>query len=202
MTKKYAWIILLLLTATLLAACSGNPPATPAAPASSTSTKPAAQSNPPTAAPANPSAGYPAQGGAATQPPAGAEGYPAQGSPTAQPPAAAGGYPAQGQGLAFTLPGGASKAVTLDNLIALATVNVNISGKDQPLRKLSDALSLAGAANYTKVTVTGQSGTLALTKDQVAQAYLDIQGNGAMRVVVQGIDPTQWPNGVTTIQVQ
>ncbi len=195
MKNKLIWIVLLLMATVILAGCSGSPATTQptAAPAAATSAAAAGYPSPKpgdTSAPAAPVPQAPT-------------GYPAAGQPAATQPVAqpAGAYPAQGQTLAFNLPGGANKPVSLDALKSLATVSVNADGKDQPMRKLSDALNMVGAATYTKVTATGQSGSLSLTKDQVANAYLDIQADGKIRLVVTGVDPAQWPLGVTAITV-
>ncbi len=189
MKQKLIWIVFLLMAIVILAGCSGSPATT------QPTTAPAAATS---------ASGYPGPqpgGSGAPTGPAGqpSTGYPAAGQPA---PAGTGAYPAQGQTLVFNLPGGANKPVGLNALMSLATVSVNADGKDQPMRKLSDALNMVGATTFTKVTATGQSGTLTLTKDQVAKAYLDIQADGKIRLVVTGVDPVQWPLGVTAITVE
>ena len=101
-----------------------------------------------------------------------------------------------------TLAGGANQVMTLDILTSLATVNVNLEGKDQPYRKLGDVITKAGAAGFKTVVVTGQSGTLPLNPDQVGQAYLDVQADGNIRLLVQGLPPAQWMTNVNGIIVQ
>jgi hypothetical protein len=200
MKRIITGIVSLLMATMLLAGCSNNPTPTQAAPgASATQAAPASPATPTTV-------GYPGagqQGGTSANP---VGGYPAAGQGAAATSPAnqnlAGAYPAGNQTLMFNLPGGITQPVTADGLNALPTATVNIEGKDQSLRSLADALKMVGADTYTKVTINGQNGSLTITKDQVAQAYLDIQADGKIRLLVQGADPAQWPVGVTTIKVE
>jgi hypothetical protein len=200
MKNVYQWAIFLLITMVILVGCSGNATATQSAGSNPPSAQPNSQSIAATNQPYP--AGKPgAQGQPAAATPAG---YPAAGQ-AAQPQAAQNpqsGYPAQGGALVITLPGGGSQPISPDTLKSLPASNVNIAGKDQSLRKLGDMLNMVGASNYTKVTATGKSGSLTITKDQAAQAYIDLQADGTVRLLVQGVDQAQWPAGVTAIQVQ
>ena len=101
-----------------------------------------------------------------------------------------------------TLVGGATQTLSLDIIKSLATVNVNLEGKDQPYRKLGDALNKAGATGFKTVTVAGQNGTLQLNPDQVGQAYLDVQADGSVRLLVQGLPAAQWPVKISAITLQ
>ena len=191
--KLFLWLGVVLM----IAACNSAPTATQPAPAPTIGATVGATQ------PANYPAPAPNQSVPTMAVDSQPNGYPAPAQNTQAPQIALqAGYPAQGAGLTVTLVGGASQVLTLDVLKSLATVNVNLEGKDQPYRKLGDVLVKAGATGFKTVNVTGQNGLLPLNPDQVGQAYLDIQADGKIRVLVQGIPQAQWPTSVTSITVQ
>jgi hypothetical protein len=172
-------IIVLMISAFLLSACGGSP-------------QPTAVSQPPTAAT---QAGYPAPVKQATP-----AGYPAAGQP-GQPDTSAA-YPPDGIILQVVKADGKVAPIDFRGLSALAKEKVTLENKSENVSKLSDALGLGGVTSYTKVTVTASNGSLELTKDQVAQAYLDVPANGIIRLLVQGIPQNKWLTGVSGIKVQ
>jgi hypothetical protein len=127
-------------------------------------------------------------------------GYPAAGQ-TVQPDASAG-YPADGIVLQVVNADGKVISIDLKGLTALAKQNVTLENKQENVRKLSDALTLAGVTTVNKATVTGSNGQLVLTKDQVAQAYFDFAVNGKIRLLVQGVPQDKWLDGVNEIKVE
>jgi PBP1b-binding outer membrane lipoprotein LpoB len=176
--------IALLVGMLFLTACSGstNPPQATKAPAAATP----------------PPAGYPAPD--KQNPPAG---YPAAGQ-TSQPnqPNAAAAYPPDGIILQIVKADGKVVPIEFKGLSALAKQQVTLDNKPQNVSKLTDALSLGGITAFNKVTVMAASGSLALTKDQVAQAYLDVQANGNVRLLVQGVPADKWLTGVNGLKVE
>lgn len=136
--------------------------------------------------------GYPAPVQQSTQ-----AGYPAAGQPDAS-----AGYPADGIVLQVVKADG--KVISLDfkGLTALAKQNVTLENKQENVRKLSDALTLAGVTSLNQAIVTGSNGQLTITKDQVAQAYLDVAANGMIRLLVQGVPQDKWLTGVAGIKVE
>ncbi len=197
MNKGILTLFLLLMVATILAACGSAPTATQPAPAP-TAGATTGNTQPTNYPPPAPNLPAPTTAGG-TQP----GGYPAPDqstqAPQLGPPA---GYPVPGGGVIVTLAGGANQVLTLDILKSLATVNVNLEGKDQPYRKLGDVLTKSGAAGFKAVVVTSQSGSLPLNPDQVGQAYLDVQADGNIRLLVQGLPQTLWLTNVNGITVQ
>ena len=127
-------------------------------------------------------------------------GYPAASQPD-QPNAAAA-YPADGIVLQVVKADGQVVSLDFKGLAALAKQNVTLDNKQVNVSKLSDTLSLAGISAPNKVTLTGTSGQLELSKDQVAQAYLDVTANGTIRLLVQGVPPDKWLTGVSGIKVE
>jgi hypothetical protein len=111
------------------------------------------------------------------------------------------GYPAVGS-LQVIKSNGNISALTLDALKALPLTKVTLDGKEENVRKLADALNLANITAFSKVTVTSPSGTLALTKDQVTQAYLDVADNGSIRLMVQEISKDRWPTAVISLKIE
>lgn len=189
MNTAYRWLFIVILAPLVLTACNSTPSSTP-----------------PTSAPnltATPVANYPApQSGEKTATPATqATGYPAPlPMPTSQT-APETGYPATGI-LQVIKSNGSISLLTPDTLKALKTTKVTLEGKEENVRKLTDALDLAGIATFSKVTVTSPSGTLALTKDQVSQAYLDVTNDGSVRLMVQGISKDRWPTAIISLKIE
>jgi hypothetical protein len=187
MKTTYRWIFIVILAALVLAACNSTPNSNP----------PASGSNPTAAAPNN----NPTKSGDKTVVPTQSAGYPApqQAATTQTDPK--NGYPAMGN-LQVIKSNGSINSLTLDALKALPTTKVTLEGKEENVRKLADTLNLAGITTFSKITVTSSGGTLALTKDQVAQAYLDIANDGSIRLMIQGISKDRWPAAVTSLKIE
>lgn len=178
--KPFQTLTILVLAASgLLSACSGNPTAEP---------KPSV----PNAA----TIAYPAPSAPSNSQPTA---YPVSVLNQAQ--ASMPEYPAPGQDLKITAADGSTKTVVGTALMALTKIKVNLNGNDIEVRKLTDVLNAAGINTFTKVSVNGANGTLALTKDQAAQSYLDISADGNIQLDVQGMPVDKWINGVQTIKI-
>ncbi len=121
-------------------------------------------------------------------------GYPAPGKPAQGDAAAA--YPAEGIVLQIVKADGNVISLDFRGLSALAKQKVTLENKEENGFKLSDALSLGGISAVNKVTVSSNSGQLVLTREQVAQAYLDMAANGMIRLMVQGIPQDKWLSGL------
>jgi hypothetical protein len=171
---SYAFIVLI-VSMTLLAACASAPQPTTA------STQ----------------AGYPAQAK-----PTVAVGYPAASKAAVVQPNAAAAYPPDGVIMQITKADGKSVPIEFKSLSALAKQAVTLENKQENVSKLNDALSLGGVTSFTKLIVTGSNGSLELTKDQAAQAYLDVPANGNVRLLVQGVSSDKWLTGVSGIKIQ
>jgi hypothetical protein len=188
MKTVYRWMYVVILAALVLAACNSTPSSTP----------PASVPNPT----GTPVTSYPAtksgeQAATAVQPTS----YPAPlPIPTSQA-APETGYPATGN-LQVTKSDGSISSLTFDALKALAATKVTLEGKEENVRKLADVLNLAGATTFSKVTVTSSNGSIVLTKDQVAQAYLDIPNDGNIRLMIQGISKDRWPSAVISLKIE
>jgi hypothetical protein len=189
--KPIQILSLLVLAASLvLAGCSSAPTE-------------ATKSNAPTAVVAGnptkaPAPGYPAPT-APGKPADVPTGYPAPGTGAAQPTTA--GYPAPGMALKVSAADGSTKVLDGSALQALKKSTVKLDGKDIEVRKLADVLNAAGIAAYTKVTVNGANGSLALTKDQVSKAYFEIAADGSIQIDVDGMSKDKWISGVQTIKI-
>ncbi|MDO8970643.1 MAG: hypothetical protein Q7U74_08145 [Saprospiraceae bacterium] len=177
--------IFVLAASLLLSACSSSPTTAPQSTSAPVITTPG---YPVPNAPGKPSTN-------STQP----TGYPAPDQSASQPTPA--GYPAPGMGLRITAADGSAKMVDGNVLLTLVKSKVTLDGKENEVRKLSDALKAAGITTYNKISVNGVSGTLALTKDQAAQAYLDIGADGSIQLAVQGMSKDKWITGVQTMKV-
>lgn len=128
------------------------------------------------------------------------DGYPAAGKPVQA--EASGAYPADGVAVQIVKADG--KVISLDfkGLSALVKQKVTLENKQENVAKFSDALSLGGISAVNRVTVTASNGQLVLTKEQVAQAYLDVAANGLIRLMVQGIPQDKWLSGVKGIKIE
>jgi hypothetical protein len=182
---KKLFIILLVAVLFVLSGCSTAAPTQGPAPTKMN------------AAPTN--AGYPAPSvnTAATA-------YPAVGQKTAVPNSPAptqAGYPAPGLVVKVTAADGSVKTINGVAIVDLPKAKVSVEGTDIQASKLADLLKLGGITTFTKVTLSGANGTLALTKEQVAQAYVNIAGNGSIQLSVQGIAKDKWISGVQSIKV-
>lgn len=189
MSTAYRFIFIVILVALVLTACTSTPSSTPPASvpnltATPIVSYPAPQSGEKTATPAAQSTNYPAPLPMPTSQTAPETGYPAIGN------------------LQVIKSNGSISSITADTLKALTATKVTIEGKEENVRKLADALNSAGITTFSKVTVTSSGGTLALTKDQASQAYLDITNDGSIRLMVQGISKDRWPTAVTSLKIE
>lgn len=188
MKTTYRWIFIVILAALVLTACNSTP----------SSTSPTSVPNPTAAAPDS----YPApKSGDKTVAPTQSAGYPAPLPKATSQATPKTGYPAMGN-LQVIKSDGSIGSLALDALKALPTTKVTLEGKEENVRKLADALNLAGITTFSKVTVTSPGGTLALTKDQVTQAYLDIANDGNIRLMIQGISKDRWPATVMSLKIE
>ena len=181
MKKYYGLTIILLAAVMLLAACNQASTATLA---------------PPAATPTSSKAGYPAP--APTK-----AGYPAPAPTTAEYPTQGGaGYPAPGSGVQVNAANGTTQLIALSAVNTIAKVKVNVNGKEMELRKLADLLKAAGIASYKTATVVGSNGPMQLSGDQLAKAYLDVAGDGMIKLVIDGVQPENWITAVTVVSVE
>jgi hypothetical protein len=195
MKTVYRLIVIVILAAIGLTACNSSPNLTP----------PASVPNP-TATPAasvpnsmvTPVAGYPAPQVPSAQQ---STSYPAPQSISTSQAVPETGYPAMGN-LQIIKSNGSVSPLTSDALKGLPLTKVTLEGKEENVRKLADALNLAGITTFNKATVTSPTGTIALTKDQVAQSYLDVANDGSIRLMIQGISKDRWPNAVISIKIE
>lgn len=140
----------------------------------------------------------PSGGASATATPAG---YPAPAATADVPAAAQNGYPAPGT-INVELAGNEVKVLAADALQALARQKITIDGSEIQALSLASALQTLGLTTYDKLVASGGGQVLELTKEQVAQAYLDLQGNGTIRLLVQGMPQSAWLQTLSTIQIQ
>jgi len=184
MKKYYGLKIILLAAVMLLAACNQASTATPAPPAAT-----AIPQTGPAATPASSKTGYPAP--APTQ-----AGYPAPSD------AGQAGYPVPGSGVQVKAADGTIKLIALSAVNAIAKVKVSVNGKELELRKLGDLLKAAGIATYKSATVVGSNGPMQLSGDQLAKAYLDVAGDGMIKLVIDGVQPEKWISALTVVSVE
>ena len=112
------------------------------------------------------------------------------------------GYPAPGT-FNLVLADGSERAVSVDVLNTLPKVTVSFNGTDMEVLGLMDALKKYDVETVNQITANGENNTtLSLAGDQISKSYLDIQVNGTVRVVVQGLEENAWVVGLTTLKVQ
>lgn len=111
------------------------------------------------------------------------------------------GYPAPGT-FNLVLADGSSKSVSVDTLKTLPQEKVSFDGTELEALALVDALKHVGVETYNQVTVSGSGNNLTLTKDQIAQSYLQLFPDGTIRVAVQGQPQNTWVVGLKTMAIE
>ena len=195
MSKRFTILVSILAVGIILTACASQGPTVQPTPVPSSTQAQATQAES-TAT----TAGYPANSPTdAAQPAATTAGYPAPSEPA--PPLVNTGYPAPGT-FKLALADGSEKTMAVDTLNTLPKEKVSFDGTDLNVLALVDALKQYGVESYNQVSATGAGGAaITLTKDQVAQAYLDILADGTARLVVQGQPQNTWVAGLISITV-
>ncbi len=99
-------------------------------------------------------------------------------------------------------PDGVIRPVSLDELKRLPSLKLDMPGSEEG-PKLADVLLQAGIADYSQVTITGSSGSIVLTKDQVTgRVILDYTNRGTMKLASPDIPKDQWVKDITNIEVK
>jgi hypothetical protein len=111
------------------------------------------------------------------------------------------GYPGPGTFM-LTLADGSEKTVAVDTLNALPKMKVSFDGTELDVLALTDAFTQYYVTDYNQISATGSGGaSLTLTKDQIAQAYLEIHTDGTIRLVVQGLPQSSWVEGLASMKI-
>lgn len=93
--------------------------------------------------------------------------------------------------------------VTLDAVKALPLATLQAEGKVEEGPYLKDVLALAGVTEFTEVSLTGSSGPVTLTFEQVDEnTILDFNNHGTMKLSSAYIPKADWTKDVALITVK
>ncbi len=93
--------------------------------------------------------------------------------------------------------------VTLDAVKALPLATLEAEGKVEEGPYLKDVLALAGVTEFTEVSLTGSSGPVTLTFEQVDEnTILDFNNHGTMKLSSTYIPKANWTKDVALITVK
>ena len=111
------------------------------------------------------------------------------------------GYPAPGT-FNLMLADGSVKSVAVDTLNTLPKEKVSFGGTELEALALVTVFKQVGVETYNQVTVSGSGNNKTLTKDQIAQSYLQLFPDGTIRVAVQGEPEDTWIVALKTMAIE
>ncbi len=100
-------------------------------------------------------------------------------------------------------PDGSAVGFSWDMLKQMPLAQVTVEGKVEEGVKLLDVLAEAGVTDFEKVTLTGNNGSMTLTRDQVNdEAILDFTNHGTVKQSATNVPKADWIKDITEIKVE
>lgn len=100
-------------------------------------------------------------------------------------------------------PDGGAVGFSWDMLKQMPLAQVTVEGKVEEGVKLLDVLAEAGVTDFEKVTLTGNNGSMTLTRDQVNdEAILDFTNHGTVKQSATNVPKADWIKDITEIKVE
>jgi len=98
---------------------------------------------------------------------------------------------------------GSSQGFTWDELGQLPLATVEAEGKIEEGPKLMDVLNAAGVTDFSEVTLTGNNGSITLTREQVDDnTILDFTNHGTVKLASTYVPKADWIKDITEIKVK